>query len=286
MPVSINRWLNILLIWLVWQDTFADTLRICSDRLLGETTSLWVTHFQTEHPDAVITHTAHNTLTAVQALLNGQADLITIGRPLTREEALAFQHHFRQPLLGLPIGLDALGIFVHPSDGRKSISLSELEGLYANTHRCHRGIIEPPLPPPTHLYGPSQTSASYFHFQAKVLCGNSIRPEVTLLADDAAVIDAVAHQKGSLGFASRTFTTAAVRLLALSQAPRQFVLPMAEPLASGHYPLTYYLYLYLAQPKAALFARFAFSPQGQAILSQRFVPLPESMRQQTLKRLE
>lgn len=281
------RWLGMVLGLLSWQGTPADTLHIYSDRLLAETTSRWVTHFQNIHPDVAITYTATNTLTAVQALLNGQADLITIGRLLTPEEALIFQHHYRRPSVALPVGLDALGIFVHPSDPRKSTSLSELENLYAQIRRCHRGTAAPPTPPPKHLYGPNPANASHFHFQAKVLCGSPTRPETILLADDAAVITEVAGRKDSLGFASRALAIPAVRLLSLRPQPGQrAVLPSTEQLASGHYPLTYYLYLYLGQPKAAAFARTLFHPEGQAILGQRFVPLPESMRQQSLQRLE
>lgn len=282
-----SRWLGIVVGLLLWHSTPADTLRIYSDRLLAETASLWVTHFQTTHPDVAITCTTTNTLTAVQALLNGQADLITIGRPLTPDETLAFQHHYRRPAVALPVGLDALGIFVHPSDARQSIRLGELESLYARTRRCHRGTAALLTPLPKYLYGLNPSNAGHFHFQIKVLCGAPTRPEVILLTDDATVIAEVASRQDSLGFASRALATPAVRLLSLRPAPDQRAVPPAtEQLASGHYPLTYYLYAYLGQPKAAAFARTLFYPEGQAILGQRFVPLPESMRQQALERLE
>ncbi|MFN3918688.1 MAG: PstS family phosphate ABC transporter substrate-binding protein [Methylohalobius sp.] len=272
---------------LIWQVTSADTLRIYSDRPLAPTTSFWFANFRTAHPDATVFSAAANTLTAVQALLNREAELIAIGRALTPAEALAFQQHHGRLPLAVPVGLDALGVVVHPSDPRQELGLAELEYLYAGTHRCHRG---PPtsLLSPKALYAPSPANASHSHFQTKVLCGSPMR-NVVLLADDAAVVEQIAHQPGALGFASRALATQEVRLLPLVLPPgRSKVLPSADRLASGHYPLTYYLYLYLDQsnPLAVAFARTALLPESQAILARRFVPLPESIRQQALKRLE
>jgi phosphate transport system substrate-binding protein len=282
-----SRWLGIALGLLIWQVTSADTLRIYSDRPLAPTTSFWIANFRTAHPEANVSSTAANTLTAVQALLNREAELVAISRTLTPAEASVFQNRHGRPPLALTVGLDALGVIVHPSDPRQELSLAELEYLYAGTHRCQPGPPAAPLLSGP-LYGSTPANASHFHFQAKVLCGSPMR-NVVLLADDAAVVDQIAQQPGALGFASRALATQEVRLLPLVLPPgRSKVLPSADRLASGHYPLTYYLYLYLdpSNPLAVAFARAALLPEGQAILAQRFVPLPESIRQQALKRLE
>ncbi|WP_460034598.1 substrate-binding domain-containing protein [Methylothermus subterraneus] len=268
--------------WLAGPAAPADTLRIYSDLPLAATVSAWIADFRAAHPDTEVAFAATNTLTAVQALRNGAADAIVIGRTLTPDEARAFP----TPPLALPVGLDALSIVVHPDDARQEIGLAELEYLYAGTHRCQTG--PPAALPRGTLYSPTPANASHFHFQAKVLCGGPLRPEVVLLPDDAAVIEQVARQAGALGFASQALMNPKVRPLPLTlPATRSKILPSAAFLASGRYPLAYYLYLYLAHPHppALAFARTALSPQGQAILAKRFAPLPESIRRQALSRL-
>lgn len=282
----LSRWFGILG-WLLWQSGIADNLRIYSDRLLAETSSDWVTHFQAIYPDATVVPTPANTLTAIQALLNRQTELIAIGRALTPAETSAFQNRHGNLPLALPIGLDALGVFVHSNDPRPAISLAELEYLYAGTHFCQRGPPATPLTP-KFLYSPAPAQAGYFHFQAKVLCGSSPRREVVLLEDDRAVIDQIARQPGALGLASRSLASTEVRIVPLALSSQRVVLPSTHRLLSGHYPLTYYLYLYLSQtnPLALAFARTVLLPEGQAILSRRFAPLPEPIRQKALERLQ
>ncbi len=270
---------------LVWQSAAAEALRIYSDRPLAATVSAWIEEFQSAYPNARLALTAANTLTAVQALLNHQAEVAAISRTLTSAEVLILQ---ARPSLAMPVGLDALGIVVHPQDPRQYIGLAELEYQFGGTQRCQRNLPATSLLPRV-LYAPTPANASHFHFQAKVLCGGSLRREVVLLEDDAEVIAKVAQKPGALGFASKSLINAKVRLLpVMSGTSPSKVLPTAEHLSDGRYPLTYYLYLYLNSdhPLALAFARAVLVPEGQAILARRFVPLPEPIRQKALERLE
>ncbi len=286
-PASPRWWLEIIALGaLIWQSVQADSLRLYSDKLLTATTLKWIEQFQAAYPGKSVAPAAVNPLTAVQALLNQQADLIAVGRVLTSAETAEFERRYGHPPLALPVGLDALGVVVHPARPRREIALAELEYLYAGTHRCHPGPF-PAFPASRSLYLPAPATASYFHALAKVLCGNALRPEVVVFDDDAEVVEQVAKQPGALGLVSRASISANVRLLALVLPGQRKVLPTAQWMVSGHYPLSYYLYLYLGRlkPEPIAFARTALSPEGQAILARRFVPLPEAMRQKVLERL-
>jgi phosphate transport system substrate-binding protein len=269
---------------LLWQTVAAEALRIYSDRPLAATVSAWIEDFQSAYPNAKPTLVATTTLTAVQALLNRQAEVVALSRTLTSAEARILQS---PPPLAVPVGLDALGIIVHPQDPRQHINLADLEYQFGGTQRCQRHLPTTSLLPRA-LYAPTPANASHFHFQTKVLCGGSLRQEVVLLEDDAEVIAKVSHQPGALGFASQSLVKAEVRLLpVISGTSPAKVLPRAEHLTDGRYPLAYYLYLYLQpDPLALAFARAALVPKGQAILAHHFVPLPELIRQKALERLE
>jgi len=260
-------------------------LRFHNDPLLNQVALAWRRFLP--YP---FTQTSANTLTAIQALVHGQADIIAVRRPMTCGEQAQFRQFRRLPLLSVPIGLTAIGLFVNRLSSLQSLSLSQLEALFSASRSCH---YPPPesIPHSRQLYGLSLAIGSHTHFTRLALCGGALKPQVTLLSSDTKVVETVAREPGTLGYANSSLGGfEGVRLLALRRkAGDPPIHPTSPNLLMGNYPLTHYLYLHLAGngTNTLAFARYVLSDQGQSQLARYgFTPLPRPLRQRLLLTLE
>jgi len=279
-----------LLLWLlIWFDPSqaADglDLHIYSDQLLANTVATWK-----DQLPLGIAHHRTNTLTAIQALIHDRADLIATARPLNTEERHRYQQIHGDHPVSVPVGLDAIGIYVHRDSPIHALSLPQVHALFSATRSCHRS---PPqmTPNPTTLYGLTPAIGGYYPFSLLALCGAPLRPMVTPLAGDRKVIEAVTRHPGAYGYASASLASAkGPRLLLLQpDSGSRPVAPTPANLIKGRYPLTHYLYIHFRRdkPAAIIFARFSLSDRGQALLKQQgLIPLPPSMTRRMLQTLD
>ena len=266
----------LLALLLVGGPAVGKPLRLVASPLLAPVTAAWA------KPLSDTRRRTANALTAVQALIHGRADVIAIARPLTPAE----RRLFTGALLSLPVGLDAVAVYVHRDVPLRYLSLGALERLFFAANHCN-----PPAPPlpPLRRFGLAAAAARHFQFRDRVGCGAPLAAPVRRLPTNREVIAAVAATAGAIGFASASLTApAAVRRIALARRPADRpVWPDRAALRQGRYPLTHYLYLHLRpdQPRAVALARQALSPPGQASLARRFMALPEPLRRRALQTL-
>ncbi len=261
----------------------AEALTVVSDRLMAPVVADWL-----KNADLEAEHRTTNALTAVQHLIQGRADVIAVGRPLSEGE----RRQIRPPgrIRSLPVGIDAVAIYVPRRSPLRELTLAQLARWFG-IRPCHRQRAGAPAATVPVRFGLSPVTAGHYHFVRQVLCDAPLRPEVIRLNSDREVIAAVARRQGAIGFASAAFAgEPGIRAVALKRRHKNRpYLPSRRHLESGRYPLTHFLYLHriAANPRAAELARFALSARGQALLGRRFVALPEPLRhraQQTLVR--
>ncbi len=259
----------------------AETLTVVSDRLMAPVVADWL-----KNSGLAAEHRTTNALTAVQHLIQGRADVIAVGRPLSDEE----RRQSRPPgrLRSLPVGIDAIAIYVPRRSPLRELTLAQLARWFG-TRPCHRHRAGAPAAPVSVRFGLSSATAGHHHFVRQVLCGAPLRPEVIRLNSDRELVETVARRQGAIGFASAAFAgEPGIRPVALKRRLKDRpYLPSRRHLESGRYPLTHFLYLHLTTAGARALARFALSARGQASLERRFVALPEPLRrraQQTLVR--
>ena len=262
------------------------SLRLFSDRLLAGTVAAWKTQLTPR-----IVPTTTNTLTAIQALLHDQADAIAIVRPLLPEEVQQYQSIHGHPPISVPVGLDALGIFARRDSQLRTLTLSQIPSLFANSDSCGSSFRHRPTPQVAALYGLTSANGGHHLFSRLALCGATLNPKVTLLAEDIDVIEAVARQPGTIGYASTSLSPkSGSRLLAIQVRPAgRPLLPTAANLIHGRYPLTHYLHLYFHRDTQGMmdFVRSVLSANGQSLLGQQgFVPLGSVMVERILKDLQ
>jgi phosphate transport system substrate-binding protein len=113
-----------------------------------------------------------------------------------------------------------------------------------------------------------------------VLQGRAFGKHFVGLAQSAEVVEKVAGDLLSVGFAAANRGSPSVRALALATGRRDTaVAPTAENILAGRYPLDRFLLIYARRPLMPLareFLRVVLSPEGQRVIAespQGYLPL-------------
>lgn len=208
------------------------------DRLAGIKDSLadW-------HPDLGIEWSGEEGGIAFDGLFDGSVDLLVSSRAIEpREQALAKR-------LSLEIhehlaGLDAVAVVVHPDNFVESLTLEQIRTLFSGKILGWYGFGGSDRP--VRLLAPLPSSGEYQALRHISSGGDfKLPPSAEVVPSAAAVLSAVASDRRAVGLVSMALDRSRVRTLPLrvpsSEAP---VLPSADSVERGEYPLSRALWLY------------------------------------------
>ncbi|MDR2054510.1 MAG: substrate-binding domain-containing protein [Desulfovibrio sp.] len=167
------------------------------------------------------------------------------------------------------IGYDVLGVFAHPSNPVKSLSMAQLKEIFAGRAVDWKQFGGPDLPITVYSERLSGGRATVRAFREMVLGGEPYGKVVEL--DDAVdCIADVGRDPGGITASSLSFASPDVRALAVDGA-----LPQKEAVQSGAYALKRPLTLITLRPTGNIQAFFDFmlTPEGQEIVGKNFVPV-------------
>lgn len=269
------------------------TLGSIGSDTLGGLMTQWGERLSARYPEVRLQIQASGSGTAPPALAEGVTRFGAMSRPMSEAERADFIARQGHPPLAVPVALDALTLFVHRDNPLNSLSLPEVEALFADTRYCSQasplrrwgalGLDGDWAKRPIARFGRNTASGSRALFKRKALCGGNFRRDVNELPGSSAVVAAVGRSREAIGYAGLGYPTAMVKVLALRDDQGTPRLPTHDNVVSGRYPLTRPLYVYVnLAPDERLpaleraFFDLVLSPEGQAVVArQGFVPLPE-----------
>lgn len=265
----------------------------------GTLISGWAVDFQAAHPAVRVQVQASGSASAPIALIEGAADIGTMSRAMSAGEREAFARRHGHPPLGLILAHDAIAVFVHPDNPRTRITLAELDAIYSSDHRCggstavrrwdalapQAGAAVDRLP--ILAIGRDTGSGTNGLFREIALCGGRYQPQVIAWPGNGAVVAAVASNPEAIGYAGAGYANGLVRIVAVARdAAGTAILPEEHAVASGRYPLSRALHVYINRvpgealaPLPAAFLEYALSDAAQArVRGEGFVPLTAAER--------
>lgn len=211
----------------------------------------------------------------------GETQISNASRPISSEEMAACAAANIQ-YVEIPIAFDGISVVVHPSNTLGNITMAELRHAWepaaqgAVTQWRQINARGPAVG--LQLFGPGTASGTFDYFTEAVNGdGGASRTDYTPSEDDNVIVQGVASNPGAMGyFGYAYYEQNRERVKALSV---NGVAPSPETIASGAYPLSRPMFIYvnaeaLRRPQVRRFVTYFL--QNAATLAPRvgYVPLP------------
>jgi phosphate transport system substrate-binding protein len=276
-------------------------LRIAGNPALSEIAARWREAFMHAHPGIEVELDLRGSDIAFASLYTGQADVALLGRMATESELKAYEWIYLAPPVSLEVllgSLDragrspALTVFVHRDNPLPSISLGQLERMFAATPLAAGGplrywggvgLADSWAHAPIRLYGPDAESGTGRFFRASVLHGTTRQRWEALREFDEPVLPrgrrddagartlaALAQDSHGIAIADLQQVPPEVRVLPLAGANGP-IAPGVDSLRSGAYPLGRQVRAYVHAPSAgrideetSAFLAHVLSDEGQS----------------------
>lgn len=269
---------------------------------LANMMTLWAEEFRKQYPNINPQIQAAGSSTAPPALTEGTSQFGPMSRKMKPNEEEAFIKRYGYKPTPIRVAIDALAVFAHKDNPIEGLTIEQLDGIFSSTLRCggsavsrwgDLGLSGSWANRDIQLYGRNSVSGTYGYFKKKALCKGDFKPSVNEQPGSASVVQSVSTSLNAIGYSGIGYKTAGVRAVPLAKSGNEFVEATAANAASGQYPLSRYLYVYVNKhpnrpldPLVAEFIRFMLSRQGQEIVQKDgYVPLPQTVIAKDLERL-
>lgn len=218
-------------------------------------------------------------------IVSGHVPLLASSRQLTEAERRAFRSRRGYDPTEMPVALDAVGIYVNHENPIKGLTMVQVDAIFgtdrkrglsqAVTKWGDLGLEEGWSQQPINLHGRDKRSGTRTFFIHEALLDGRMQSEVKEATGSATEIVEISRDPIGIGYAGIGFQASTVRLVPLaSDSGMSFVVPSAETVLDGSYPLSRYLYVYIDKasnrdlsPDVVAFLRFVNSREGQEIIA-------------------
>ena len=221
--------------------------------------------FMKQNPKVKFSVSGTGTGNGFKSLADGAADIANASRYIKDSE---LQSCISKKVYPVPfaVALDCLVPLVHPSNSVKSLTISQLRGIFSGkiTNWTQVGGEDRPIV----VVGRDTSSGTYGTWQSMVMDSRGktrITPRAQVAASSGAMMIAVAQNKNAIGYEGMGYISTSVKPLAVDGVPGP---PSAA--RSGKYPLSRCLYMFTAGwPAGELldFISFMQSDAGQKIVN-------------------
>jgi phosphate transport system substrate-binding protein len=241
----------------------------------------WAERYQTLHPEVRISVTGGGSGTGIAALINGTVDLANASRQIKNEEILEAQTKGNEPVEHI-IARDAIAIIVHPDNPVSQLSLQQIADIYSgkiNNWQEVGGEDRPIV-----RLSRETNSGTHVYFLEEVLrLGNPdddtlFAANTLLLPSSEGITSEVRQNPNAIGYDGLGYVTAEEKMIAVAEtAAGPYVLPSADTVNQGLYPIARDLYMYTnGEPSGVLktYLEWILAEEAQQIVVELgFVPV-------------
>lgn len=219
----------------------------------------------TRYPDIQITIAGGGSGVGIKQVGEGLVDIGNSGRKPTDQEIASYN-------LKLYLwALDGVAVVVHPENPVKSLSLKQIQAIFAGTITNWKDVggVDKTI----HLLTRDEASGTRQVFWEVALDKGPLAPTADVVPSNGAMKTAVATDPGAIGYMSVGHIDATVAPVAIDG-----IVPSVDTVVSGAYPIARGLYSNTKgepSPLVKAFLDTLFSPEGKAVIkAQGFIPVP------------
>lgn len=260
---------------------------------LANLMTLWTEEFKRMYPNVNIQIQAAGSSTAPPALTEGTSNLGPMSRKMKHKETESFEKKAGYKPTAVAVAVDALAVFVHKDNPIEGLTIPQVDAVFSSTRKCgytqevnNWGDLELTgswEDKGMQIYGRNSVSGTYGYFKKKALCKGDFKSNVNEQPGSASVVSSITSSLNGIGYSGIGYLTSGVRPVALSKsADKPFIEATAENAASGKYPLSRFLWVYVNKkpnqqlpPLEREFLKLVLSQQGQqVVVKDGYVPVP------------
>jgi len=242
----------------------------------------WAETYMGKHPETKIQVTGGGTGTGFAALQNQTADLCNASRKIKAKEIENCQKAFNKRPTEYKVAIDGLSVYVSAENAVKELTLEQLELIFTGKIKNWKqvGGADAPIT----VYSRENSSGTYEFFKEHVLKGKDFAASAQTMPGTAAVLQAVAKDKGGIGYGGAAYGAGAKHLAIKVDESSPGIDPTEENVVSQKYPIWRYLFIYLNpaldKNEVAAYLKWIRSDAGQEVVKNiGYFPLPANLRE-------
>jgi phosphate transport system substrate-binding protein len=241
----------------------------------------WAERYNELHPEVSISVTGGGSGTGIAALINGTVDIANASRRIKPEEEQAIQENGNTPV-EFVIARDAIAVVINPSNPVDNLTLQQISDIYSGKfiNWSEVGGEDRPIV----RLSRETNSGTHVYFLEEVLrLGDKenktlFAPNTLLLPSSEGIGAEIRQNPNAIGYDGLGYVTEDMKVVAVArQDGAPYILPSAETVNLGDYPIARDLYMYTnGEPsgEVATYLAWILSPEAQTIVSELgFVPI-------------
>lgn len=219
----------------------------------------------------------------IAALIEGTVQMANSSRPMKPAEREKAREARGADPVQIITGYDALAVFVHQDNPVASLTLAQLEAIYAEHGTARRwsdlGIHNAACPRDTIIRISRQSSSgTYDFFREIALARHDFKLGTLELNGSKEVVELVAHTPCAIGYSGMGYAMPGAKMVPIAKtADAPPVAPTPRAALDQSYPIARPLYVYVIgepQGETRRYLDWILSPPGQAIVAAvGYVPL-------------
>jgi phosphate transport system substrate-binding protein len=241
----------------------------------------WAEKYHELHPDIEISVTGGGSGTGIAALINGTVDIANASRKITPGEIEQAKANGGDPV-EFVVAKDAIAIVVNPENPVTQLTIKQLSDIYSGKINNwkevggdNRVIVR--------LSRETNSGTHVFFLENVIRMGNPddktlFSTDTLLLPSSEGITSETRDNPNAIGYDGLGYVTPEVKVVAVGRdASGPYVLPSAESVNNGQYPIARDLYMYtdkLPAGAVADYLNWIMTAEAQAIVTQLgFVPI-------------
>ncbi|MCJ7447583.1 MAG: phosphate ABC transporter substrate-binding protein [Bacteroidales bacterium] len=227
----------------------------------------WAELYMKQNPATSVQITGGGSGVGITALINGTTDIANSSRPMKQTEIEKLKARYNTLGVQIPCAKDGITIFLNEANKVQELTLKQLSDIYQGKIKNWKEIGGNDAE--IRMYGRENSSGTYTYFHDEVVKAD-YATSVQSLPGTAAVVNAVKKDVNGIGYGGAAYAVGIKHARVKKDANSPAVLPTAETIRKGEYPITRYLYMYMrTRPtgETKKYIDWILSQEGQMVVT-------------------
>jgi phosphate transport system substrate-binding protein len=228
----------------------------------------WAELYMKNNPSATIQVTGGGSGVGITALINGTTDICNASRPMKQTEIEKLKARYNTLGVQIPCAKDGITIFLNDANKVQELTLKQLSDIYLGKIKNWKEVGGNDAE--IRMYGRENSSGTYTYFHDEVVKAD-YAANVQSLPGTAAVVNAVKKDVNGIGYGGAAYAVGVKHAKVKKDANSPAILPTAETIGKGDYPITRFLYMYMRNKptgETKKYIDWILGPEGQRIVTE------------------